>query len=123
MALEKTNRHSLFPLLRRKTLFRPLVESLEPRLALAAFTVGTTADTAAVNLVTGQDSAGHISLRSAIMAANNLGGSNTVALPTGNYNLTIAGTDEDKSRDSHANFVARRFRFPFRDVNASNEEP
>src|SRR5262245_56771062 len=97
MALEKTNRHSLFPLLRRKTLFRPLVESLEPRLALAAFTVDTTADTAAVNLVTGQDSTGHISLRSAIMAANNLGGSNTVALPTGNYNLTIAGTDEDNA--------------------------
>jgi hypothetical protein len=50
--------------------FRPCVEGLEDRTAPAVFTVNTTADTPAVDLVTGQDSAGNISLRSAIQAAN-----------------------------------------------------
>jgi hypothetical protein len=62
---------------------------LESRLVPSTFTVNTFADTTAVNLITGQDSSGNISLRSALMAANNLGGSNTIDLPAGTYNLTI----------------------------------
>ncbi len=43
----------------------------------------------AVNLQNGQDSTGHISLESAIMAANARGGKNTIILPAG----TIAASD------------------------------
>jgi hypothetical protein len=48
----------------------PRLEELENRLVPAVFIVNTVADTPAVNLTTGQDSAGNISLRSAIQAAN-----------------------------------------------------
>lgn len=37
-------------------------------------------------------------LRTAIMEANTLAGAQTILLPTGNYRLTIAGSDEDTSR-------------------------
>ena len=61
------------------------------------FQVNTTLDTLAVNLRTGKDSSGHISLRSAIMAADAKGGSNTIKLKSGVYKLTIAGANEDAS--------------------------
>ena len=42
-----------------------------------------TLDTVAVNLKTGKDASGHVSLRSAIMAADAKGGSNKIILPAG----------------------------------------
>src|SRR5262249_35035099 len=58
----------------------------------------------AIDLTTGLDSQGHVSLRSAIQAANFLGGSNAIHLPLGSYflgdqipiadNLTITGVGE-----------------------------
>ena len=53
---------------RRSGFFRPRLELLESRLAPAAFTVNTLNDTLAANLVTGQDSSGNVSLRSALAA-------------------------------------------------------
>src|SRR4051794_10006810 len=49
---------------------RPGAELLERRLVLTTFNVNTMLDTVAVNLQTGKDAAGRISLRSAIMAAD-----------------------------------------------------
>ena len=60
--------------------FRPQLTVLEDRVAPAAFTVNTVADTNATNLTTGTDNTGHVSLRSAIQAANHLGMSNTISL-------------------------------------------
>jgi fibronectin-binding autotransporter adhesin len=76
-------------------------------MAPAVFTVNTTLDTNAVNLSTGQDSSGNVSLRSAIEASNSIGGSNTIqfdsslngqtitlsgsALPGISQNVTITG--------------------------------
>src|SRR5947208_1940223 len=71
-----------------RSFFRPCVERLEARLALAAFNVNTLLDTDAVDLTTGIDSNGNVSLRSAIEAANDLGGSNSISLPAGIYKLT-----------------------------------
>src|SRR5438128_1212567 len=76
----------------RRNRFYPCLELLEARLAPAVFNVNTTADTVAANLNTGQDSMGNISLRSAIQAANHLGGTNSINLPAGTYKLTIADT-------------------------------
>jgi hypothetical protein len=79
---------------------RPLFERLEERLAPATFKVNTLLDTVAVNLQNGRDSTGHISLFSAIMAADARGGNNTIILPSGTItavdfviddNLTIKG--------------------------------
>jgi hypothetical protein len=82
----------------RSTRRRPSLEGLEPRLMLSTFKVNTTLDTTAVDLRTGRDATGHISLRSAIMAANARGGSNTIKLPGGQpFRLTIAGANEDAS--------------------------
>src|SRR4051794_796991 len=67
--------------------FRPRLEVLEPRQAPAVFTVNTVTDTSAVNLTTGQDASGKISLHSALQAANSLGGSNTITLPAGTFSL------------------------------------
>jgi hypothetical protein len=75
----------------------PRLERLEGRFVLSTFQVNTTLDTVAVDLQTGKDAAGHISLRSAIMAADSRGGSNTINLPGGAYTLTIAGANEDAS--------------------------
>ena len=49
---------------------QPRFEGLEGRVLLATFKVNTTLDTQAVNLRNGKDATGHISLRSAIMAAD-----------------------------------------------------
>ncbi len=82
---------------------RPRIEQLESRLAPATFKVNTLLETVAVNLQNGQDSTGHISLESAIMAANARGGKNTIILPAGTMaaddfviddNLTIKGKSE-----------------------------
>ena len=43
----------------------------------------------AANLRTGKDASGHISLRSAIQAADARGGSNTIDLPAGTFDLTF----------------------------------
>jgi uncharacterized repeat protein (TIGR01451 family) len=74
---------------RRNHFFHPRLQVLEDRVAPAAFTVNTFADTNAVNLTTGADSTGHFSLRSTIQAANHLGGSNTISVPAGTVNLTL----------------------------------
>ena len=77
---------------------RAAVEALEGRVVLATFHVNTFADTVAVNLKTGRDSTNHVSLRSAIMAADaNPNSSDTIVLPAGTYNLTIAPTGNDGS--------------------------
>ncbi len=62
---------------------RPRLECLEDRVVLSTFRVNTTLDTVAVNLNNGKDAAGHVSLRSAIMAADAKGGKNTIVLPSG----------------------------------------
>jgi hypothetical protein len=69
--------------LRRK--LKPLLETLEDRLAPATFTVNTVADTVG-DFTTGQDASGNVSLRSALMAANNLGGTNII-----NFNIGGGG--------------------------------
>ena len=82
---------------RKTTRTCPRLEALEQRLQLSTFRVNTTLDTVAVNLHTGKDSSGHISLRSAIMAADAHGGSSTIIVPAGTFTLTIPGANEDAS--------------------------
>ena len=82
---------------RRRVRSCPRLEQLEGRIVMSTFQVNTTLDTVAVDLRTGKDATGHISLRSAIMAADARGGSNTINLPSGTYTLTIAGANEDAS--------------------------
>src|SRR5262249_36551513 len=81
----------------RRARARPRLERLEGRVVPSTFRVDTTLDTGAVKPRTGRDAAGHISLRSAIMAADARGGNNTIRLPSGTYLLTIAGANEDAS--------------------------
>jgi hypothetical protein len=75
---------------RRPTLRRPRLEALEGRVVLSTFHVNTLADTVAVNPITaGKDSTGHISLRSAVQAADaNPKASDTIVLPAGTFTLT-----------------------------------
>ena len=80
---------------RLSTRLRPRLEGLEDRVVLSTFRVNTTLDTVAVSLNTGKDASGHISLRSAIMAADTHGGSNKIIVPAGTFTLTIAGAGED----------------------------
>ena len=80
---------------RKSTRNRPSLEALEQRLQLSTFRVNTTLDTLAVNLHTGKDASGHISLRSAIMAADANHGSSTIIVPAGTFKLTIPGANED----------------------------
>ena len=75
--------------------FATAKESLEERVQLSTFRVNTTLDTVAVNLKNGKDSTGHISLRSAIMAADAQKGSSTIIVPAGTFTLTIPGANED----------------------------
>ena len=49
----------------------------------------------AVNLKTGKDASGHVSLRSAIMAADAKGGNNKIILPAGDFTLTIPAASGD----------------------------
>src|SRR6516225_4912533 len=73
----------------------PVLEGLESRVVLSTFKVNTTLDTVAVSLTTGKDASGHISLRSAIMAANAKPNADTIILPAGTFKLTLAGAGED----------------------------
>jgi type IX secretion system substrate protein len=57
-------------------------------LALNTFNVNYTTDVNAVNLTTGSDGSGHISLRGALQAAENLGGTSIINVPAGTYHLT-----------------------------------
>ena len=68
---------------RRRTRVHPILEVLERRQVLSTFHVNTLLDTLAVNLQTGGDASGHISLRSAIMAANSSVGADTITVPAG----------------------------------------
>lgn len=62
----------------------------EPAHAAGPFTVNTASDTHAVTASSSpNDSGGHISLRSAIEAANAQTGATTINLPAGAYNLTL----------------------------------
>ena len=78
---------------RSRHFFQPQLMVLEDRVAPAAFTVNTLSDTHAKNLTTGTDSTGFVSLRSAIEAADHLGGSNTISLPAGAYDLSLGQLD------------------------------
>src|SRR5262245_6736759 len=73
---------------RTRRCFRPTLDVLESRLAPAVFTVNTVSDTLAANFTTGQDVSGKVSLHSAVQAANALGGSNTINMPAGTYDLS-----------------------------------
>ena len=82
------------------------IRVLEGRVVLSTFHVNTFADTVAVNLHTGRDSTGHVSLRSAIMAADaNPNSSDTIVLPAGTYNLTIAPTGNDGTSSGDLDIV------------------
>lgn len=72
-------------------------ELLESRRVLATFAVNTTADTVAVDLLTGLDANGNVSIRSAIMAANTQAGSHVINLPSSAipYQLSIEGRGEN----------------------------
>ena len=82
---------------RRRLRLQPWLEGLEDRRVLSTFKVNTTLDTVAVDLKKGKDASGHISLRSAIEAANAKGGNNKIILPGGTFLLTIAGAGEDNA--------------------------
>src|SRR5271157_5741046 len=85
---------------------RPTLEGLEGRVVLSTFHVNTTLDTVAVNLKTGKDASGHISLRSAIMAANAKPSSDTIVLPAGTFKLTIPPTGGDGSANGDLDISA-----------------
>lgn len=61
----------------------------------ATYVVDTTSDNAGLTACTA--SPGDCSLRGAIIAANAAGGSDTITVPAGTYNLTIAGANENAS--------------------------
>ena len=70
---------------------------MNPVAVLSTFKVNTVVDSVAVNLKTGKDASGHISLRSAIQAANSKPNGDTILLPSGTFTLTLAGTNEDNA--------------------------
>jgi hypothetical protein len=74
----------------RKARIRLNLEALEARTTPTVFTVNSFADTVAVNFTTGQDANGQVSLRSAVQAAVQTGGNETILLPAGPYQLTRA---------------------------------
>jgi len=68
--------------------------TLQPLRAAGPFTVNTANDTHAANPATSpNDAGGHISLRSAIEAANTEAGATTILIPPGTYNLTLGELD------------------------------
>src|SRR5688572_8928460 len=81
---------------RRADLFKPLLESLEPRNLLATITLSTTLDevdgntSSIANLIATPGGTG-ISLREAVIAANNSPSDDIIVVPGGVYVLTIAG--------------------------------
>ena len=90
---------------RRRGRFLPLGEALETRRVLSTFKVNTLLDTVAVNFKTGKDASGHISLRSAIEAANSRPNSDTILLPSGTIRLTIAAPTRTTPR--RATWISR----------------
>ena len=72
-------------------------ELLESRRVLATFAVNTTDDTQAVDLLTGVDANGNVSIRSAIMAANSQPGNHVINIPDSElpYLLAIGGSGEN----------------------------
>ena len=76
---------------------RPGIEVLELRVTPTTFHVNSLLDTVAVSLKTGKDASGHISLRSAIQAADAKPNADTIILPAGTITLTIAGPPEDNA--------------------------
>src|SRR5260370_31626532 len=83
---------------------RPFREVLEGRTAAAVFTVNTFDDTVEANRDgSGLDAGGNISLRSAVMATNDLGGTNTIVLSAGTYNLTIPPVQGGGDEGGHLN--------------------
>ena len=86
--------------LSRRKPIRLTLEALEERTTPTVFTVNSLADTVAVNLSTGTDQFGQVSLRSAIMAVDNGGGGDTIILPAGPYKLTLAGDANNSSAGS-----------------------
>ncbi|MDB5174983.1 MAG: polymorphic rane protein [Phycisphaerales bacterium] len=76
------------------------IERLESRTLLSVVGVTTTLDvvdgntTSIANLLASRGADGKISLREAILAANNTAGANEVDLPAGTYTLTIAGHND-----------------------------
>src|SRR5262245_43869699 len=88
----------------RRPRTRLVLEVLEGRTAPAVFTVNTFADTVeATRDGSGLDAAGQVSLRSAAMATNDLGGSNTIVLSAGTYNLTIPPVPGGGDEGGHIN--------------------
>ena len=81
----------------RRRGLRPRLEGLEDRVTPTTFRVNSVLDTVAANLKTGKDASGHISLRSAIQAADAHPGTDTIVVPAGTFLLTIPGTDENAS--------------------------
>jgi hypothetical protein len=64
---------------------RPALEQLESRLAPAVYHVNTFQDTPQLNNTTDQDASGHVSLRSAVAAANSTPQDDTIVLGAGVY--------------------------------------
>ena len=80
---------NIFPVL---VAFASLVS--QSLLASGPFTVNTATDTHAASPATSpRDASGHVSLRSAIEAANAQAGATTILLPPGTYNLTLGELD------------------------------
>lgn len=72
------------------TLHANLVEQPRKQTALATITVNTTNDTPdAVEDGVAADAVGNVSLRAAIMHANQVGGEHTIILPSGDYHLML----------------------------------
>ncbi len=73
------------------------VEPLEQRRLLAVFTVNSALDSVDANVGDGlaQDAAGNTTLRAAVMETNATADADTINLPAGTYNLTLAGFGEN----------------------------
>jgi hypothetical protein len=69
------------------------LEQLEHRLAPAVYHVNTFQDTPAANVNTGQDLSGHVSLRSALAAANGNPHSDVILLRSGIYSVQNAALE------------------------------
>jgi hypothetical protein len=77
---------------------RPALECLEPRVVLSTFTVNTVLDSVAKDPKTGgKNASGHISLRSAIQAANARPNADTIILPAGTIALMLSVPGENNA--------------------------
>tara|TARA_R110002072_G_scaffold303130_1_gene494991 strand:- start:32 stop:4702 length:4671 start_codon:yes stop_codon:yes gene_type:complete len=77
------------------------IELLEERVLLSAVTVTTAADvldgdTSSIgNLLATPGADGFVSLREAVVAANNTPGADSISIPAGTYTLSLSGASED----------------------------